>query len=549
MSQRQQKKKRRAVGLPDRSVAEKRTNAALWICLALGVLNLLVFASVHNFGFISLDDPQYVVNNTRVTQGLTLSGVRWALAANYAGNWHPLTWISHMLDVDLFGLNAGAHHLTNALIHLLNSVLLFIVLYRMSGGLSRSAFVAALFAVHPLHVESVAWVAERKDVLSTLFWILSLGAYIAYVRNPRFTRMLAVIVLFALGLMSKPMVVTLPFVLLLLDYWPLARVAPDTAKRISAWLPLVREKLPLFALVIGSSLLTLAAQGKSGAVIAVEALPLRVRVANAIVSYVVYIRDMIWPARLAVFYPFSEPSPTFVILAVAVLAAVTFIAIKFARRAPYLLVGWAWYLGTLMPVIGIVQAGAQGRADRYTYVPLIGLFIIVAWGARDLAHRLRIGRMPLRLSAAAVVVAFAIAARAQVKYWANDLELWGHTVQVTRANYRAEDHYGVALSNAGRIDEAVTHWEKALVIWPKYAEARNNLGTARVDQGRLEDALHEFSEAARLKPYNANFHYNMAAVLSAKGDTAAAIREIRAAVRLDPSSAQFRNALEILGGQ
>jgi protein O-mannosyl-transferase len=521
----------------------------LWVTIGLIALIAIIYAPVRHHAFISLDDPQYVVANARVTGGLTWDAVRWALTGSDVGNWHPLTWMSHMLDVELYGMNAGAHHLTSMVIHVMNAVLLFAVLYRMTGAIGRSAFVAALFAIHPLHVESVAWVAERKDVLSTFFWILTLGVYVNYVRNPSLGRKLAVIFFFALGLMSKPMVVTLPFSLLLLDYWPLKRVEPEEVTKFSAWWPLVREKFPLFVLVIVSSVITVAAQKSGGAVITLQGLPMSSRIGNAIVAYVDYMRDMFWPSRLAVFYPFEAPSAAYVVVAALILTAGTFVAVRAARRLPYVPVGWAWYLGTLIPVIGLVQAGAQGRADRYTYVPLIGLFIILAWGAHDLAQRARLPHSTLPLAAGLAIAASTVVSRIQVGYWRNDLSLWGRAVQVTHGNYRAENHYGVALTDSGRLSEGIEHYTAALAIWPDYPEGHNNLGTARMEQGRVDEAVREFSAAARVKPNDATFRYNLAVALNAAGRRSEAIGELRTALRSHPGNADLLRALQVISSE
>jgi hypothetical protein len=563
MSQRQRKKKRRqaaveesgrrraGAGLAGRrasadpsqdAVAPFRRSAPL-ICLGLIALTVVVYAPLRNYGFISLDDPQYVTNNPYVAHGLTSSGVRWAFAAGESFYWHPLTWISHMLDVQLYGLRPGAHHVTNIVFHVANTVLLFACLYRLTGARGRGAFVAALFAVHPLHVESVAWVAERKDVLSTFFLLLALWTYVDYAGRPRRNRMVVVAVFFGAGLMAKPMVVTLPFVLLLLDYWPLKR-----AENLRAWIPLVVEKLPLFALAIGSLALTVTVQHAPGAIVALKALPLSDRIGNALVSYVQYIRDAVWPTRLGPFYPFTMPSGLAVAVAGLTLLLATAVAIRVARRAPYVTIGWAWYLGTLVPVIGLVQAGNQGRADRFTYVPLIGLFIIVAWGGHAIVRRWRSGVIALPFAAGITVAACAVMAGVQVRYWKNNVTLWDRTLRVTTGNYRIENLLGVALSDEGKLPEAIEHYANALKIWPEDPEAHNNLGTARIEQGRTDDAIHEFSAAVRVRPYDATFRYNLAVALDAGGRRAEAIRELRTALTMNPLNQQLLHALDVLGG-
>jgi hypothetical protein len=554
-SRRERRAARRASALDrSRNPAQDRGTGATWnpllsggaLALAILVLVAVIYAPVHSYQFTTLDDPQYVSANPVVAQGLTRAGLAWAFAFTGSFYWHPLTWLSHMADVQLFGMDAGAHHLVNVVIHAANSALLFAALNRMTGAPGRSAFVAAVFAAHPLHVESVAWIAERKDVLSTFFWMAALYFYGAYARDHRFRTMVVVTALFAAGLLAKPMILTLPFVLLLLDYWPLKRVSFDSKNSV---LPLVREKLPLFALAIASVVVTLLSQRGSAGVVALEALSPAARIGNAVVSYAVYLRDAIWPARLAAFYPFEQPSPVEVISAAVLIIAITVAVARFRRSHPYLPVGWLWYIGTLVPVIGILQAGDQGRADRFTYVPLIGVAIAVAWLAADLVHRIGIPRRALTVAGAAIVVALAFVARGQLAHWKDDLAVWSRAVSVTSNNYRAENHFGVALTDRGRLQEGIQHYEAALRIWPDYPEAHNNLGTARVEQGRIDDAIRAFSEAARLKPSSATFHYNLGVVLSNKGDTAAALASVRRALALSPGNAQYLEALAALGGR
>ena len=407
---------------------------------------LIAFWQVNHCDFINYDDPSYVTENIHIRHGITTEAIRWAFTTDYAANWHPVTWISHMLDVELFGLKPRWHHLTNLLFHIANTLLLFFVFHRMTKTTWQSAFVAALFALHPLHVESVAWVAERKDVLSTFFWMLTMGAYIHYVEHPRFRSYLAVFTFLALGLMSKPMLVTLPFILLLLDYWPLQRFEQKTPtqeipaeinKPISAskregkssgkqtvqaivkeeepadrkyqWAlvrPLLIEKIPLFALAALSSITTFIVQQKGGSVASLEGIAPGVRIANAFVSYIIYVRKIIWPDDLAVFYPHPGLLPFWQILgAVFLLIAVTVTVILEAKRFPYLAVGWLWFAGTLVPVIGIVQVGSQAMADRYTYVPLIGLFIMAAWGVPELLKNWRYRKEALAASSALILSA------------------------------------------------------------------------------------------------------------------------------------------------
>lgn len=501
-----------------------------------------MYARVWQHGFVNLDDAQYVSDNPAVSGGLSARGLSWAFTTPHAGNWHPLTWLSHMLDVELYGMNAGPHHLTSLLLHVASALLLFGLLHRMTGALFRSAFVAALFALHPLHVESVAWVAERKDVLSTLFFLLTIRAYLAYVRRPRPSRYALVLVLFALGLMAKPMLVTLPFVLLLLDYWPLGR-APSRR--------LVVEKLPLLALALASSVVTFLVQQQAGAVKGLDALPFDHRLANAVMAYAAYIGKMLWPVQLAAIYPYPASRSAWLVAAAAAgLIAVTVLTLRAARRHPYLPVGWLWYLGTLMPVIGLVQVGSQPMADRYTYVPLIGLFLIVAWGMPDLLARWPHRDLALGVAAGSVILGCALAARAQVRHWRNSVALWQHALEVTTENPRAHNNLGHALAREGRGREAIGYYTEAVRIKPDYAEAHNNIGYALADQGRVREAIAHYSEALRVLPDYAEAHNNLGVALAGEGNADGAIQHLSDAVRIEPGRAEAHNNLgAVLAGQ
>ena len=507
---------------------------ALWISIALIAANVVIYSAVLHYGFVRWDDPEYVSENPYISGGLTWSGVSWAFATGSANYWHPLTWLSHMLDVQLFGLDAGRHHLINVLLHIANTLLLFGLLHSATGTLGRSSFVAGLFALHPLHVESVAWVAERKDVLSTLFWMLTVWAYVAYVRRPRLGRYLAVLLLFALALMAKPMVVTLPFVLLLLDYWPLARVAPGTDR--SAWFRLALEKLPLFAIAAALGVVTFLVQRQQGAVAALEALPLESRAENAVVSYFAYVAHMLWPMHLAVFYPLTPSLPGWQVVGSILGLIGVSVAVIAARSHRYLAVGWMWYLGTLVPVIGLVQVGQQSMADRYTYVPLIGLFLIAAWGIPELLGNWPYRRIALPAGATLVLGACAIAARGQVEYWKSNFALWEHAVRVTTGNYLAHNNLGVGLADQGQRNEAVFHFSEAVRIKSDYPEAHNNLGLALASQGNISAAISHYSEAVRLRPGFALAHDNLAKALSAQGRFDEAIAQYSEVVRIKPGS-------------
>lgn len=530
----------------------------LWLCLVLLAATALVYAPVQQYDFVTWDDPQYVSENPHVFSGLTWPGVAWAFTTGYFTYWHPLTWLSHMLDVQIYGMNAGGHHVTNVLLHIANTLLLFGLLYRMTEALGRSAFVAGLFAVHPLHVESVAWVAERKDVLSTLFWMLTLWSYLVYARQPRRGRYLVVLLLFALGLMAKPMLVTLPFVLLLLDVWPLRRVSleagcPDRSggglprEQGSVWLRLVREKLPLLALAVASSIVTLVTQTQAGALSRFDTVPLKLRAANASVSYVAYIGKMLWPSRLAALYPLPPSLPGWwVVGSILGLIGVTVLLIRMARRYPYLAVGWLWYLGTLVPVIGLVQAGSQARADRFTYVPLIGLFLLAGWGIPDLVRRWPSLEMALPPVAVLVILACAILARGQVRHWETSTTMWENTLAVTAENFLGHNNLGVALARQGRLAEAIAEYNEALRIQPDFSEAHNNLGNALVREGRLVEAIAHYTEALRLRPDYPEAHNNLAVALSRQGRVEEAIREFEEALRSMPGQASVHYRLAIL---
>jgi Flp pilus assembly protein TadD len=514
---------------------------ALCICFVLVLLNAIVYAPVRHFEFVKWDDHQYVVENAHVSTGFTWPNIAWAFSTGYL-YWHPVTWLSHMLDVQLYGLNAGSHHVTSVLLHTASTVLLFLLLYRMTGALGRSAFVAGLFAIHPLRVESVAWVAERKDVLSTLFWILTVWAYFWYVRHPRLSRYLLVALVFALALMSKPMVVTLPFVLLLLDFWPFGRAKFESALAPAVWIPLVKEKLPLLALAAASSLLTVANQRDAGALISLESIPFSLRAANAFVSYVAYVGNMFWPARLAAFYPFPPSIPFWQVAgSVLVLIAASVAVFRAGRRWPYLTVGWFWYLGTLLPVIGFFQAGLQARADRFTYVPQIGLFLILAWGLPDLLTHWRYRKIALPAAAGIALCACAVMARAQVQYWRNNLALWSRDVAVTDSNYLVRDNLGIALSDQGRVSEAVVQYAEAVRLNPSYADAQSNLGASLLDQGNVHEAVPHLFEALRLDPKYAEAHNNLANALASQGKLDEAITHYREALRLKPDYADAHN--------
>ena len=517
------------------------------VALLLTIATVAVYFPVRQFEFIQVDDPAYVTENPMVTRGLTLEGVTWALTATHAANWHPLTWISHMLDVELFGLESGAHHLMNLALHLASTLLLFGWLFRATGAIWRSAFVAAMFALHPLHVESVAWVAERKDVLSTLLLMLTLWAYTRYTREGTGGYAL-VMVLLALGLMAKPMLVTTPFLLLLLDYWPLRRAERFAA---AAWRPLVIEKLPLFGLVALSSLVTFVAQQRGGAVAELTTVPLALRFQNAIVAYVRYLAKMVWPTELTMLYPLPDAIPIWqVVGALVLLIAATWMVVRAATAHPYLPVGWFWYLGTLVPVIGIVQVGLQAIADRYTYVPLIGVFLIVAWGVPELLGRIddRVRRGALAaLGAGAIVVCTLVTSR-QLEYWRSSVSLWQRalTVSLDADQFDAHMALGNTLAPQGRMQEAVEHFAAAARLRPESADAQHRLGMALVQAGRNDEAIAALTNAVRLDPNRAAAHADLGRARISRGDYAGAIPDLTEAVRLDPERAEPQSDLGYL---
>jgi protein O-mannosyl-transferase len=523
---------------PVKSLVSSRS---AWICALLIAVNLFVFAQVRNHGFINYDDPQYVSENPHVAGGLTDANVSWALTAGYAYNWHPLTWLSHMTDIQLYGLKPGPHHLTNVLFHIANTILLFLLLYWMTQAIGPSAFVAALFAVHPAHVESVAWIAERKDVLSTFFWLLTTGAYVAYVRRSGIARYLLVALLLALGLMSKPMLVTLPFTLFLLDYWPLNRV---TAGVRSAGPRLLWEKAPLIGLALASSIITFLVQRQGGAVAQLTRLPLQFRIENALLSYTAYMAELIWPSKLAPFYPYPRPSVLGVIAALVVLVSITAAVLRFADRHRYLPVGWFWYLGTLVPVIGVIQVGDQSRADRYTYIPYLGLFVMLSWGISELLTRLPQRRVVLPVAASVVIAVFAVGARLQAQHWKDDVTLWRYTLRVTKDNDLAHSNLGIAFWEQQKVSDAIAEFSAALRIRPTVASTHSNLGVAFAAEGNMAAAIREFQEAIRIKPGDASYHYNLGIMFQRQGNVTDAKSHFKEALNINPGYTDARRMLD-----
>ncbi len=528
-----------------RRACRARRGALIYVAVAL--TTIAVYWPARQFQFVNYDDDDYVYQNRQVQRGLTLPGIVWAFTTRHASNWHPLTWLSHMLDWQLWDGNAGAHHLVNLLCHGANALLLLAVLHRMTGSLWRSALVAALFALHPLRVESVAWVAERKDVLSAMFWMLTMWAYIRYVEQPGWKKYLLTLGLCALGLMAKPMLVTLPFALLLLDYWPLGRTRwakPATGHSVAKPTGyLLQEKVPFLILTAASCVVTVWAQQRSITVL--ERLPVSSRLGNAAVSYVRYIGKTLWPTDLAVFYPYERWPASTVLLAAVVLAGVTALVIARARRQPHLLTGWLWYLGTLVPVIGLVQVGLQSIADRYTYLPSIGLFVMLAWSVPERVTATRKQTVMVASAAAIVLIACAVASRLQLRHWRNSLTLFRHALAVTRNNYVALSNLGAAMLEQGKLPEVIQHSERALQIKPDAAEAHNNLGSALFQSGNVQEAIAHLQRALQLKPDVALTHYNLGLALKQTGRLAEAVEHYRQALRLDPDYADAYNNLGV----
>jgi tetratricopeptide (TPR) repeat protein len=513
-----------------------------------------VFGQTLAHDFVNFDDHVYVYDNPLVIRGLCTEGIIGAFTHTHARNWHPLTTVSHMLDCQLYGLNAGGHHLTNVILHTISVLLLFLVLKQMTGAVWQSAFVAVLFAVHPLHVESVAWIAERKDVLSAAFFMLTLAAYARYARAPSAPRYLLVALFFAFGLMSKPMLVTLPFVLLLLDYWPLGRIGDQKLEVGSQLRRLITEKIPLFALSALSCTATLLTQRQSSN--AIDQLPFLWKLNNSFVSYVTYIWQMLWPARLAVFYP--HPNDRLPVLevtaAIAFLVGISLVVIYLRRTKPYFVTGWFWYLGMLVPVIGLVQVGEQAHADRYTYLPQIGLYIIIAWTVGDLLLEStpRVRGALVGIAAALVIVSLGVRSFGQASYWKNSETLWNHTLTVTAENDVAHNNLGFLFLRKGELDKAISEFQAALNIRSRNIEThyslgaaliQNNLGNTLARKQLWDEAIDHLQEAVRLRPDYADAYFNLGSVLFQQGRIDQAIAQWHKALAIRPTDAEAHRSV------
>jgi Flp pilus assembly protein TadD len=529
------------------------------IVLGLVVVTFGIYAQVVGHQFITLDDPTYIKENPMVNRGVTLAGLAWAFTSFYATNWHPVTWISHMIDCQLFGTNPGSHLLVNALTHVANTLLVFYFLLRTTHARWPSALVAALFALHPLHVESVAWASERKDTLSTFFGLLSLIAYVRYAEAPSIRRYAWVAITLALGLLAKPMLVTWPFVMLLLDYWPLGRIGGQPVHRSlgeGGWSGLrgpVVEKLPLFALIAASVIITFLAQSRGGAVRTFADAPFALRVSNALVSYAKYLLLTFWPHDLAVYYPLAPMGiPAWQIIgAVFLLIGITMFCLFQGKTRPYLIMGWLWFLGTLVPVIGLVQVGGQTMADRYFYIPSIGLFIAFVFGLADLARSWRVAPWLSAGIAGGLLLILATLTNAQIQRWRDSFTLFEHTLAVTPPNLQIERNLGLALGGIGRYEEAAAHFEKTLQIDPNFYQGLVGMGVTRQLQGRLPEAIDYFQAAIRSQPDAPEAHVQLGLTLWKQNRDQAALQEMRRASQLAPKDADIRAdfalALELVG--
>ena len=530
-----------------------RMRSLILTCIALIVIVFALFLQAGEHQFLDYDDGVYITENSHVSSGITGENILWAFTSVYAGNWHPVTWLSHMADVQCYGMNPRGHHLTNVGIHALSTAILFLFLFRLTGARWQSLFVAALFALHPLHVESVAWVAERKDVLSGFFGFLALLFYSEYAVKRRLLLYLLCLFSFVLGLMSKPMLVTLPIVMVMLDYWPLGRYQHEEEERgrglrrfFRSTVVLVKEKIPFFVCSFCSGIVTIYAQHSGGAMSDLDVVSLWLRVENALIAYVSYIGKTFWPHYLALFYPLSFYNPLWQTISSLLVLFFVSAAVVWARHHyPYLAVGWFWFIITLVPVIGFIQVGGQSMADRYSYIPVTGLFIMTAWGCADLTKGLRHREGILALLASAIIAASTALTWQQLNYWRDSISLYRHTVQATEGNYWIHYNLGVALADKGDLDAAIREYRETLRIKPDYAKAHNNLGFTLATKGNLDAAIREFREALRINPRDINFHNNLGLVLARKGDLDAAIQEFQEALRINPAYTEAEKNLGV----
>jgi len=530
---------------------ESRKLRFVLICVGLVLAAAIAFEPIRSNDFVEYDDYQYLVKNRHVQKGVTIDSVIWAFTTFHASNWHPITWLSHMIDCGLFGLEPLGHHFVSLLLHVCNSLLLFVILRRMTSALWPSAVVAALFAVHPAHVESVAWAAQRKDVLSVFFWMLTILAYIDYVKKPCIRRHVLVFILFCLGLMAKPMVVTLPIILLLLDFWPLRRLTLGAAglggedfsmSCKQSVIRLLLEKIPLFVAAFGSMLATYLIQ-QDKAMATEEFFGFGLRLCNALYSYIAYIGKMFWPADLAVLYPLRIEGLKWYkpMLGVVVLVVASAVVVWQRNKRPFLFVGWWWYVITLLPVIGIVQVGVQAMADRYTYLPSIGLFIVVVWSLVEISEKLRIPVLVKTLFTAIVLIILVCATRVQASYWQNNFTLFGRAIEVTENNYIMHNNFGLALANRKRYEEAIKHFEKVLKINPGYIRAKANIAFVLRKQQKVDEAIEIYKELLEINPDWPEVHNDLGRAYAYKGMGDEAIKCYKEALRLRSDFAEAVN--------
>ena len=530
------------------SISHQRLNLMISLFLILAIV--MIYGQVGSFGFVDWDDGSYVTKNLYVQKGLSEEGFIYAFSTFHGGSWHPVTWLSHMLDSELYGLNPAGHHYTNIIFHIANSLFLFFILFRMTGALWRSAFVAALFAVHPLHVESVAWVSERKDVLSTFFGLLMIGSYYRYTKIPDLKNYLLVIIFLSMGLMSKSMLVSFPFVLLLVDFWPLKRIQLKNNSGLRLEDParygfkgiyqLVVEKIPLFVIAFIICILTFFIQRSDGVMASLEVLPLKTRISNAIISYVSYIFKAIWPHNLSYYYPYSIGTfPAWYIYGAAFLIlSVLLWAIYLSKQYPYVIVGLFWYFGTLVPVIGLVQVSDQAMADRYTYIPLIGLFIVVAWGLPDILKKWQYRKIFLCVLAIVMLSSLTMRAFFQTRHWKNSITLFENAVKINVNNYHALNNLITALTVNGKYDDAFFYLSRALKTNPQKVYLRMNLANVLFLRSKPDEAISQYREILQTDSENADAHYNLAYVLSSQNKLNEAVSHYNETLRIDPKYAK-----------
>jgi tetratricopeptide (TPR) repeat protein len=530
-----------------RQVTGNSTNSrfsSFWICLLLSTITIAVFWQVLLCGFVAFDDDVYVLEEKNVTAGLTWRSILWAFTSIHSVMWHPLTSLSHIIDYQLFKDNPFGHHMVNLLLHTVNVVILFLILKTMTGSVWPSAFVAALFAVHPLQIESVAWVAERKNLISGLFWLLTIGAYIRYARRPTFGRYLLVALVFCLALISKPMVVTLPFVFLLLDYWPLRRIALfnntefntfQTSFPRASLKRLILEKIPFFVPVAVLSIITFNIQKSGQAVKTLDAFPLKIRIFNTIFSYVKYIEKMFYPTKLAVFYPYPSNELTIVrvTIAAALLLVISIIVVRMAKSHKYMPLGWFWFLGVLVPVIGLVQVGMQGMADRYAYLPFIGLFIIIAWGVPDLISKLPNKKIILISLSSAALLALSIHTYLQLRHWRNSIDLFEHAVKVTEDNYMMHNNLCVLYNRFKNFDKSIEHGTEAVRVRPDYGDFYYNLGIPLYRTGKVNQAIKCWERSVSLGSRHSRVYTNLASLYYGQNKIDLAVKYLQRAIEID----------------